>query len=1252
MAIKVLSLNTRGLSNTFKRKSLFQFLKKEKYDIVCLQETHVTKNNSELWSRQWSGQFFSSPGTSHGKGQIILINKFSKVSDCKIVVESDRVLGVKVTIENQNIMIFNVYGPNKEEEKESFFKQITKLVQEIAPNINNYVIAGDFNTVASNEVDIIAGNKHRPNTVKMFNNAMIQWETYDVWRLFHDGEKQFTWCKHNPFIARRLDYVLISSRLFDKVTCCDIVVVPNTDHRGVVMELKLDEVCRGPSYWKFNDFLLKDPEYIAMINDLLDHHLNAHESFDERLKWDFCKIKIREATIAYCKAKAKERHNHIYDIRKQLESIDKKLALSPQDIDLISDAKKLQMKLDLASIDESKGAQIRARVKWAEHGEKNSKYFLGLERGRACSKTITSLSDPNGGYIHDQKDIHKQIINHYKKLYSSKFDFSHKEKSFDEFISDLVIPQITEDDKQKCDEVIALQELGAALKELNNSSAPGHDGLTASFYKLFWAKIGPAVYASFNRAFETGQLSQSQRRGIIIQLHKGKNLPRHLLDNWRGITLTNTDYKILAKALAMRLQGVIKNVVNEDQVGYIKGRNISTIIRLIDDVIEMIRFNHSTGGILALDYCKAFDTINKGFLLKSFESFGFGTEFRKWVNVLMADNYSSVQHCGWLSHWFPTDCGIRQGCPFSPLSFILAVEILALKIRQCGEIRGIILPGADQESALKIAQLADDTSTFVSDTNDIRAVLKIVNMFSDFSGLIINYKKSKGLWVGNEPENGLPTNIQWATGDETIKILGVYFSANKPASEISANWESKMLSISNTIRQWDKRGLSIMGKVVLAKTFLLSRLVYLMQGLVIPHVILKKIDAILYKFLWKKKVSEKKAFEKVKRAVINAEYERGGLKMISAVDMQNSFQIAWVKKLILDNGAKWTAIPAYEYGKFGSNFSVFKSSVEVKHFKGINMVHSTFWQSVLHCWIANNSIDILSHMDVAVGFIEDQNLWNNECIKFKGNPVFYPEWANAGIHKLGDMFNDDGDFLSYPDICEIVGNSASRLFQYNAVYNAIPETWREKTTAMQFQEPPKFWDTYITGLKSNTIRALLVNNKYSRPCSAAFWERKFNILFDNKIWSATYQATKETRLLALQWKIIHNIYPTNILLSKMKIRDNKMCSFCPQEIDYIEHFLFDCRICQPLWLHIENILCVLLETRLHLDTKQVLFGIWDGSEFSRVQQNLINLCLIIGKMCISKYKYGTPMHIQLMFDREFTLRKSQVPPRFHSYFEQ
>ena len=116
------------------------------------------------------------------------------------------------------------------------------------------------------------------------------------------------------------------------------------------------------------------------------------------------------------------------------------------------------------------------------------------------------------------------------------------------------------------------------LKQMKNGSAPGCDGITVEFLKMFWPRISKLLTLSFNSAFENGNLSSSQRKAVITLIHKGKDLARDNVRNWRPISITNSDYKLLAKCLTLHLGDVINDVVSGDQVGYIKGRRVSMLL--------------------------------------------------------------------------------------------------------------------------------------------------------------------------------------------------------------------------------------------------------------------------------------------------------------------------------------------------------------------------------------------------------------------------------------------------------------------------------------------------------------------------------------------------------------------------------------------------------------------------------------------------------------------------------------------------
>ena len=313
--------------------------------------------------------------------------------------------------------------------------------------------------------------------------------------------------------------------------------------------------------------------------------------------------------------------------------------------------------------------------------------------------------------------------------------------------------------------------------------------------------------------------------------------------------------------MALRLGQALPDLVNEDQVGFIKGRRASTLIRLVDDLIEHLNSTNSPGLLVSIDYCQEFDSISKDFMINSFKKFGFGEEFVRWVEVLMADTQSCISYCGWISEYFPAEAGIRQGCPFSPLAFVLALELLAITIRSNESIKGINMGrnGDMVEKIIKIALYADDVTLFLKDELSMRHALTIFQNFSSFSGLRINQSKSKAMWLGNR-KNSEDTfyGFNW---EKRIKILGIYFENDKSASSIEENWLERLEKIKRIIHSWERRNLSIMGKICIIKTFLISQLVYVMQALILPDKFLTEVNRIFFRFLWRKRDCNRRAFE-------------------------------------------------------------------------------------------------------------------------------------------------------------------------------------------------------------------------------------------------------------------------------------------------------------------------------------------------------------------------------------------------------
>ena len=121
------------------------------------------------------------------------------------------------------------------------------------------------------------------------------------------------------------------------------------------------------------------------------------------------------------------------------------------------------------------------------------------------------------------------------------------------FFQNEKIKTLDNEQKERCEGLLTDSECRYALKGFQKNKSPGTDGLTAEFYSFFGDHLSSTIINSFNYSFVKGELSISQRQGIIRLIPK-KNKNLSLLKNWRPISLLNVDYKIATKALALRLR--------------------------------------------------------------------------------------------------------------------------------------------------------------------------------------------------------------------------------------------------------------------------------------------------------------------------------------------------------------------------------------------------------------------------------------------------------------------------------------------------------------------------------------------------------------------------------------------------------------------------------------------------------------------------------------------------------------------------
>ena len=234
--------------------------------------------------------------------------------------------------------------------------------------------------------------------------------------------------------------------------------------------------------------------------------------------------------------------------------------------------------------------------------------------------------------------------------------------------------------------------------------------------------------------------------------------------NYRPITLLNSDYKVFTRVLSKRMITVVHQFVSECQKGFVPDVFIaeaSTLLRLVEAYINE-EGSERQGAFLFLDMEKAFDRVSYDFTNKGLEALGFGKHFRRWIRMMYNTQRAPRRRMyvnGYYSGWFEIKSGVAQGCPLSPLLFLICAEALKTAFDQEEGFKGIKVG----DHFYKISQFADDTTILMGDISEERYVTRALRRWCRATGMRENTAKREGLAMGAAYRgHDLGRGIKWA----------------------------------------------------------------------------------------------------------------------------------------------------------------------------------------------------------------------------------------------------------------------------------------------------------------------------------------------------------------------------------------------------------------------------------------------------------------------------------------------------------
>ncbi|XP_062119307.1 uncharacterized protein LOC133833065 [Humulus lupulus] len=308
----------------------------------------------------------------------------------------------------------------------------------------------------------------------------------------------------------------------------------------------------------------------------------------------------------------------------------------------------------------------KAKVTWVKEGDENSAFFHSSIKERR----------------HQVKD---SIIAHGPVLSRQQADFLSAE--------------------------FTKEDIKDAMFSIPGIKAPGPDGYCSYFFQDNWDLVGDEISEAILSFLHTGHLLKEINSTVITLIPKCK-CPNTVSD-YRPISCCNVLYKVATKLICSRLKVILPDLVAQNQGGFIKGRIISHNIMIFQDLIRhYVRKSSRPNCMIKLDFQKAYDTMEWGFLEEMLQAFKFPAKFISLIMACISTPKYSLMFNGSMHGFFAAKRGLRQGDPMSPLLFVLGMEYLSRIMQKVGEKDEFQFHERCRDLKLNHLSFADDVLLF------------------------------------------------------------------------------------------------------------------------------------------------------------------------------------------------------------------------------------------------------------------------------------------------------------------------------------------------------------------------------------------------------------------------------------------------------------------------------------------------------------------------------------------------------------
>jgi hypothetical protein len=304
------------------------------------------------------------------------------------------------------------------------------------------------------------------------------------------------------------------------------------------------------------------------------------------------------------------------------------------------------------------------------------------------------------------------------------------------------LPKIPDAANLALAEPVTLEEIFQAIKSGKLKKASGCDGICHEFLSKMWEANKHDLLQIMNEMYRDAMITAQQKHGLLACI------PKHAqalhIDDYRPLTILNTDYRLLTRIIAARLRPWLPEILQRSQYCCIPDNTVFDAIATIRDVVAHSEATGAPLCILTIDFQGAFGNLSHDYLFEVLRQYGFSDRFRLLIWNIYKDSTSTVQINGYRTRPIPIRSSVRQGCPLSMILFAMCLNPLLRTLKR--SLHGVQI--GNPTARTSIVAYVDDVTILVTTPSDIPKLRDAIHCYEKASEARVNIHKSRALAFG------------------------------------------------------------------------------------------------------------------------------------------------------------------------------------------------------------------------------------------------------------------------------------------------------------------------------------------------------------------------------------------------------------------------------------------------------------------------------------------------------------------------